>query len=204
MSRLTLFLAGLVIVASSQQPGLGVAVPKPAMFLSKTYGFSLEVPVGWNVATGAAIDLPLFINFPWSRLQGQGILPMGVATIHIVAAAGLSRRHENYSLDEWAEFDELRAVPETVTSRVFVIPASTGVGRALMISFDEVFLARSGEQLQRAVIMYWEFRGKRFATYLSHVSGDPSSQQYEARLTNLMRSLRPLSASPARANRIKK
>jgi hypothetical protein len=198
MSRLVVFIAYFAKIAFSQQPGTAVPVGKGSVFVCRPYGFSVETPGGWRVATDKDSGLPLFVNFPWSRLHGQGVLPEGGATIHIVAAVRLSERHKKYSLDEWAEFDELRAIPGTVTSRVLDLPAATGVSHALLVSFDEIVLARSREQRQRDVGVYWEFRGQRFATYLVHALGGRNARQHEDIVTNLMRSLRPLSLKEAK------
>ena len=82
------------LVASCQEGALSRRT------VSKKYGFSLEQPVGWHAAVGADTDLPLFANFPWSRLQGQAILPSGGATIHILAEDELTGRHQDYTLDD--------------------------------------------------------------------------------------------------------
>ena len=156
----------------------------------------MAVPSGWHGAALKSTDLPLFANFPWSSLQPQGfLLPKGGATIHVVAEADLPEHHRDYSLDEWAEFDERVAVADTVASRTLEMPQSTGVGRALMVSFDDATSGDSSEQQQHHVTVYWEFLGKRFASHLLYVVGDPNSKQHETRLMNLMRSIKPLSAS---------
>jgi hypothetical protein len=174
------------VAALSPQQDIHPPARNTALFVSKNHGFSMEIPAGWHVATGASDDLPLFVNFPWRRLQTLGVLPKGGAIIHIEAEEGLPGGVDAYSLDDWAEFDERTGVPETVKTRSFGMPPSTGVGKAFIVSFDEATFSPSIQQ-QHDVIVYWEFGDKRFATRLYCVAGDPKSAEYEQQLDVLGR-----------------
>jgi len=178
-------------VVLGQQRGAPATV-RDRTFVSKTHGFSIEVPTGWHVATGKSDDLPLFANFPWSNLQSQGTLPKGGATMHILSEADLPTRHRDYSLDKWAEFDERSAIPETIVSHVFEMPGSSEVTRALLVSYDEATDGSPSPQQRHDVTIYWEFHRAKFATHLFYVVGDPNGQRYETELGALMRSLKPL------------
>lgn len=186
MPRLTLpLLICATLVAFSQEGAVSKRI------LSKKYGFSLEQPQGWRAAVGANTELPLFANFPWSRLQGNAILPSGGATIHILAEDELSGQHHDHTLEEWAEFDERGAARNTITRRELSLPPSTEISRIMIIGFDGSTESTS-EQRQHDLAAYWEFRGKRFATHLFYVLGDPKAKEYNAIMIKLMRSIRPL------------
>ena len=86
--------------------------------------------------------------------------------------------------------DERSGDQETVSTRAFEIPLSTGVSRAIIVAFDETTYSPS-EQRRHDVTIYWEFRGKRFATHLFYVIGDPRAKHYEDVLTKFMRSIQP-------------
>jgi hypothetical protein len=70
------------------------------------------------------------------------------------------------------------------------MPSSTGASNAMMVSFDIPRLSPD-EQPQHEAHVYWEFRGKLFAAYLSYVVGDPKAAEYSDLLVMLVRSIRP-------------
>jgi hypothetical protein len=113
-------------------------------------------------------------------------LPRGGATIHILAEDELTGRHRDYGLDDWAEFDQRRGDQGSVSSRALEMLPSSDVSRAIIAAYDETIYSPS-EQRQRTVTVYWEFRGKRFATYLSYVVGDPKAKQYDGVLISFCR-----------------
>jgi len=191
MRRLrSVLIASLAVAAFGQDrvPQKGAQV---ARYVSDKYSFSVGVPTGWRVATGPDAGLPLFVNFRWSLMQAQLVLPKGGATIHILAEEDLPGPHAHYALDDWADFDQRGAVHDTATLRPFEIPPSAGVSRSIILSFDEKTYSPSVQQ-EHDVTVYWEFRGKRFATHLFYVVGDPKAKQYEGVLAEIMRSIRPL------------
>ena len=193
MRQLKCALSIVVLMAASGQQQAPQGSPHTAdLFVSRRHGFSMEVPAGWHVAIGADDELPLFVNFPWSKLAAQAILPDGGASIHVIAEADLPKRHADFSLDDWARFDERLALPETIKTRDFKMPPSTGVVRALIVSYDEATFGASIQQ-QHDMTVYWEFRSERFATYLNFVAGDPRGEEYGRQVESRMRSIKPIS-----------
>jgi hypothetical protein len=191
MPRLKLaVIACLTISVCGQKRAAPLSASAARQFVSTRYGFSIDSPPGWRFAALAGTELPIFVNFALSRLPEDLLLPNGGAMIHIVVADELSGR--NRDLDEWVEFDQHGAVRETVSSRGFDMPASSGVFRAIISAFDERTYSPS-EQRQHHVTVYWEFRGKQFATYLDYIVRDPKAKEYEHLLAKVMRSIRPLS-----------
>jgi hypothetical protein len=159
----------------------------------------METPTGWNAAKMAAERLPFFINFPWEELQaqtGENILPKGGAMIAVQSEDGLPEPNGSYSLNEWADFDARRASTETISTRNLQMPAATGVDKAIVVSFDEH--KYPDIQQQHDFNVYWQFHGKRFATRLTYVAGDPKGKDYEKTLESLMRSITPLTATVGR------
>jgi hypothetical protein len=187
----------LAATATGQQQAAPAPAREATRFVTRRHGFSFETPDGWHVARGASDGLPLLANFPWSDLQGQGLLPKGGATIHIQAEAGLPGKNGSYSLDDWADFDKRTAASGTEKTRNFEMPSSSGVARALFVSFDEATYSHDIQQ-QHDSTVYWEFRGERLATRLNFAVGDPKGKDYEKTLGDLMRSIRPIPTSEGR------
>jgi hypothetical protein len=179
-----------VLVAASALVLAGQSEPRSARIECKKFGFSIAPPIGWLAATGSD-SLPLFVNFPWKRLQAQAILPNGGATINFVVWDEVTRRHGDETLTGWAELDEVVAIPDTIVSRGMKLPQSTMISEAFLVSFD-LRTYSSSEQRQREVSAYWSFRGRRFAAHLFHVVDDPNAGEYVRALTSVLRSVRPL------------
>jgi hypothetical protein len=192
MPRLGFLAAACLAISAWGQQGARPLPPNEArLFVSGKYGFSIDPPAGWRIAVLSTTGLPVLANFPWSRLPAQLLLPNRGAMIHIVAEDGQPGKNRDLSLEDWAEFDQRGAERETVSSRGLDMPPTTGVSRATIEAFDDMSYD-SSEQRQHHFTVYWEFRGKRFATYLDYVAGDPKGDRYEAALIKLMRSIRPL------------
>ncbi len=191
MRRLALALAGCLGVwpCGTQQPALAGPPVAGSHFVSTKYGFSIDVPRGWLGGTWAT-DLPIFANFPWSRLQGQEDVPKGGAMIRILAQEILHGRHHNYSLDQWAESDERAASGETASSRELEMPKESGVSRAIIVAFDERTHCPS-EQQRGHITVYWQMGARRFAAYMDYLVGDPKANKYEDLLISVVRGIQP-------------
>jgi hypothetical protein len=187
MQRLTLLLVTCLAFVASGQERLPTHTTR---FPSMKYGFSVESPKGWLGGLGPN-ELPFFFNFPTSKGLGQGLLPKGGATIFVVARDHLHRRSGDDSLVGWANLDQAEANQSTVSSGTLDMPLSTGISQAITVSFD-VMTFGPDDQRQHEVNVYWEFRGKMFATYLTYVIGDPKAKEYESLLQTAMHSVRPL------------
>ena len=182
----------LVACVVSLLLSLGSPGAEGSRFTSKKYGFSMETPPGWHLAVLAERDLPLYLSAPLTRLQNMGIEPKrGVAMVHVVSQSDLSGRNRGFTLDDWADFDQLGTIRNTCSTQDFRMPASTAVSRAVIMRCDEKRDRPSQEQ-QRDVNVYWELHGNRFATYMNSVVGDQKAMAYERTLAWLMRSLQPL------------
>jgi hypothetical protein len=156
----------------------------------RAYGFSLQQPSGWHVALDKN-ELPVFVNFPWSKMKAQLRLPAGGAVVNLVAWTKLPRRRGDGSLSGWSHLDDVRAAPGTLVSRPLHLPASTGIAEAILVSFDEATFGPD-DQAQREVSIYWTFRGERFGAHLFYLLGDPQGARYEAILEQIVASIRPL------------
>jgi hypothetical protein len=192
MQRLIQVMAVCFVISAKGQEGTH-PVQKVATtpYISRKWGFQIDPPPGWQVTALADTDLPMFVNFPLSELSPGLVLPKRGAMIHIVAEQDLPGQNRNYTLEDWAEFDERHAVPETISSSEIKMPASSAVRRALKVAFTERTYT-SSEQQQEHVIIYWEFREKRFATYLDYIAGDRKAKIYGEVVVKAMRTVRPL------------
>jgi hypothetical protein len=200
MSRLVCVLACLAGVSMGQGKRVQPFTSAPTRIVSRRYGFSMETPPGWRTARAEPERLPLFINFPWEELQGKtgvNYLPKGGAMIAVQSEDGLPEPNGSYSLNEWADFDERSASSETISTRNFEMPASTGVDKAMAAAFDEPEESPDIQQ-QHDLNVYWQFHGKRFATRLTYVVGDPNGRDFEKTLESLMRSVRPTISAAGR------
>jgi hypothetical protein len=177
-----LVLGALYVSAESHGPTKRLAVP--------TYGFSLQPPSGWHTALDKD-KLPIFVNFPWSKMQAQLRLPPRGAVINIVAWAQLPRRRGDESLAGWSHLDDVRAKPNTVFSERLRFPTSTGISDAIFVSFDGATFGPD-DQKQREATVYWTFRGENFGAHLSYLVGDPRGVAYEVELRHVVGSVRPL------------
>jgi hypothetical protein len=192
MSRIAYILICLTGVAAGYEEQAQPPAGLPARIASRRYGFSIETPEGWRAARTPE-GLPLYINFPWAELQartGQNVLPKGGAMIDFQSEEGLPEPNGSYSLDDWADFDERGVPPEMITTRSFEMPTSTGVDKAVAVSFDEPKYSPDAQR-KHSCTVYWQLHNKRFATRLSYVVGDPKGKDYEKALEILMRSIRP-------------
>ena len=68
------------------------------------------------------------------------------------------------------------------------MPELAEVSRAMIMDLD---IERPGQR-QHEVAIYWEFRGRRLAAYLSYLAGDPRAVRYRKVFLDLMRDIRPL------------
>ena len=102
----------------------------------RAHGFLVHRLAGWHAGVGQG-GLPVFANFPWSKMQAQLRLPKGGATINITDWDGIPRRRGDGSLAGWAELDAVIAAQGTVVSKTLNVPEVTGIPEALQVSFDE-------------------------------------------------------------------
>jgi len=199
MSRIAYILMFLIGGAVGQGTQVQQSARVPTRIVSRRYGFSMETPTGWRASITTPGGLPLLINFDWKELQGKSgvnFLPKGGAMIAVQSEDGLPQPNGSYSLDEWADFDERSASSEAML-RDFEMPTSTGVDRALSLSFDG---PNDGSDIQQQhdVNVYWQFHGHRFATRLTYAVGDPNGKAYVKTLETLVRSIRPVAAPGGR------
>lgn len=194
MRKVVLMSSVCLLMSGVGQLCNGVAeAANSTIFVCEKFRFSVGVPMGWRASLLAPTGLPMFINFPFSKLSPRGFdLPVDGARIHIYTLINVPRSRQFNSLDEWADFFKNRAVESTIRSSNFEMPQASEVARALRVSFDESTEGDPPEQQQHDVTVYWEFHGERFATTLVYIVGDPKFKQYESRLETLMRSIRPL------------
>jgi hypothetical protein len=59
-----------------------------------------------------------------------------------------------------------------------------------MAGFDEKIYGPS-ERQQHQKAIYWDFRGRRFATYLNYLVGDRKAKEYNDTLVAVVYSVRP-------------
>jgi hypothetical protein len=156
----------------------------------RTYGFSILPPAGWQVGMGEG-GLPIFVNFPWSKMGAQLRLPAGGSIIGIVSWNGLTRRKGDGSLAGWAHLDAVIAAPGTMVSKRIEAPPATEISEAIMVSFDDETFGPD-DQPQHEIRVYWEFRREKFAAHLSYVIGDPKATTYQAVLQQIVFSVRPI------------
>jgi len=170
---------------------LQVLAPHPASsasrFSSKGYGLSIGAPANWSSAVGP-YGLPYFFNFPPQSGLGQAMLPKGGSVIVIVPRDQMPWKGDDVSLSDWAEADARAAVKGTLVSGRFDMPELAEVSRAMIMDLD---IERPGQR-QHEVAIYWEFRGRRLAAYLSYLAGDPRAVRYRKVFLDLMRDIRPL------------
>lgn len=180
----TAFVALLVSSQSSESQTLGrrLAVRK--------YGFSVESPSGWRVVRDG-VGLPLYFNFKGVEMLGKGLLPIGGATINTVAWNRLPRRRGDDSLGGWAQVDAAVAIKDTLSNRHLDLPESAAAQNAVFSDYD-VATYGPDDQRQHCTSIYWEFRGKFFATHLVYLAGDPSASSYMQTLVKTVGSIRPI------------
>lgn len=181
-------LTTLTVAAASSQ---GRLEEKGAIrrFISDKYGFSLLVPSGWSVTLFK--DTPTYINFDPSKVAPRRPeqLPAGGAEIDMVAQVQRGRRSA-MTLSEWAA-DVARAPAEHEPRiRPFEMPLESEAGNAIWASYDDTTY-RSNEQVKHCVVIFWEFRQRRFAGYLDYVPNDPGGPEIERTFFEIVRSLRP-------------
>lgn len=182
MACLSLLCSGQVGAPQSREPSGRIRIRK--------YRFSIEIPSGWRTRIGED-GLPIFVNFPWARMQAQLRLPERGAIIRVAAWDNLRRRRGDESLAGWAKLDTVIAAPRTVATRVIDVPSRTEISEAILVSFDEATFGPD-DQVQRDVRVYWSYRGKRFAAYLNYIIGDTKGNAYEALLKQIVFGIRPL------------
>jgi hypothetical protein len=158
--------------------------------LIRTYQFSVLPMPGWRTGTDKD-GMPIFVNFPWSKMQPQLRLPKGGAIVNLVAWDSLLRRQGDESLTGWARLDSVNAAPRTVTSQNVDVPPPSEISEAILVSFDQATFGPD-DQPQHEANAYWIFRSKKFAAHLSYIVGDPKGAGYEAALKQLVLSVRPL------------
>jgi hypothetical protein len=190
MSRITLLVISSLLLDCSVPCTFADSRVSSKRIHLRTYGFSLQPPTGWHTALDKD-DLPIFVNFPWSKMQAQLRLPAGGAVINLVAWAKLPRRRGDESLIGWSHLDDVRAAPGTVVSDSLHFPASTETSDALLVSFNEATFGPD-DQPQREVSVYWTFRREKFGAHLFYLVGDPHGMAYEAILHQIVASIRPL------------
>ena len=190
MSRLEIPLAVALSLLCMGQGRDQQARVRPKRIPIRMYAFSIEAPDGWRAGIGKDV-LPMFVNFPWSKMQAQLRLPAGDATINVVSWTSLVRRKGDELLTGWARLDAARAASGSVNSSVLVTPPSTGISEAILMSFDEATFGPD-DQAQRDVSVYWTYQRENFAAHLSYVLGDPKGGQYENTLRQIVFSVRPL------------
>ena len=190
MPRIVLPFVVCLSLLCSGQDKLPQPPTRPERIRVGKYGFSLEAPSGWRVGIGKD-GLPLFVNFPWSRMQAQARLPKAGATINVVAWERLLRRRGDETLSGWASLDAVNAAPGTVVSVPLDVPPSTDISEAFWESFDEATFGPD-DQAQREVSLYWTYGREKLAAHLFYVVGDPKGGAYETALRKLVFSIRPL------------
>lgn len=157
-------------------------------FLSSKYGFSAPIPPGWFVSVEGST--PFYFNFAPDKSPGRGALPRGGAAINIVAQEDLPSRRGRETLLDWLETDADLGTVETVVQHAAEMPHETGIDKAVWSAFD---LKRygPGDQAQHQINVYWQFRGRLFATHLIYLKGDSRSADYEGLVTKIMVGIRP-------------
>jgi hypothetical protein len=185
----TLFAAAVLSLLCSGYVGAGPTRAESRMPV-RAYGFSVDVPAGWRAGAGPG-GLPILVNFPWSQMQAQLRLPKGGAVVNFVAWDSLLRRKGDDSLAGWSQLDAVNAVPQTLTSERLDTPSSTEISDALMVTFDEATFGPL-DQAQHQINVYWTFLGRKFASHLSYIVGDPKAVEYVDVLKHLVSSVRPL------------
>ena len=189
MQRLAFLSAviGLSLLCSGPEVGAATQVRR---VLIRTYQFSVLPMPGWRTGTDKD-GMPIFVNFPWSKMQPQLRLPKGGAIVNLVAWDSLLRRHGDESLTGWAHLDAVNAEPGTVISQnVDALPPAE-IAEAILLSFDEATFGPNDQQ-QHEMNAYWTFRLKKFSDHLSYIVGDPRGREYEDALRHLVLSVRPL------------
>lgn len=177
-------LAALVIAVHAQshsQPS-----EQANRFVSKKYGFSVEIPRGWYAATGG--DTPFYFNFPPAKALGQGNLPDGGATLNIVPQDELPGRRHNAPITEWIAEDTRQSNRLSISK--IEAPASSEVTEAKLASWNLPTFSPDDEA-QHETSIYFNFRERRFAIHLIYLLSDPAGPKYEALLISVFRSIRP-------------
>ncbi len=182
--------AAVVSLAIAPLMTHGAGEKQPTRVPLKDHGFSVEVPKGWNVAINPD-NLPMFTNFPFSKLQPQLTLPKGGAIINFIAWAGLTRRSGDESLSGWGRLDARGSAKATVVAGDLQTPLSSGISGAITTAFDNPTYGPD-DQAQREFSVYWIFQTQKFAAHLFYVTGDPNGPYYENTLKSIVRSVTPL------------
>ena len=176
----------VLVVVALQAQNRSQRPEQPDRFVSKKYGFSVEIPHGWYAATGG--DTPFYFNFPPEKALGQGNLPDGGATLNIVPQDELPGRRHSASIAEWIA-EDTRQGKKLSTGKVDV-PATTEITEAKLASWNLPTFSPDDEA-QHETSIYFTFRGRRFSIHLIYLLSDPAASKYEELLINVLRSIRP-------------
>lgn len=187
VSACFILLVGLPGEAADVGRVVGTGLSK--RFLSVKYGFSVPVPPKWFVAVRG--NTPFYFNFAPVKATGGGYLPLGGATINVVAQDDLPSRQGRETLSEWADRDGDAGVAETFSERVIELPSETGIGRAVWSSFD-LKMYGPDDQAQHQVNVYWEFHKRLFATHLVYVIGNLQGDELNDMLVRIMKGIRTI------------
>jgi hypothetical protein len=161
-------------------------------FVSEKYGFSIAVPPGWLVDPSG--NTPLYFSFSPTDagdFNHQLRLPKGGAVITVIAQDSLPPRQPR-TLHGWAAADARGVSASDPSIRAFEMPTTTGVASAIISSYDSAAFGPD-DQSEHRVNVFWEFRGKLFASHLMYPSHDSKGALFERVFVNTVRSIRPLS-----------
>jgi hypothetical protein len=146
-------------------------------------------PRGWEIGLFKPTGLPLLINSPLSSIRSRKVFcRRGEAIIHVIAATD-PRQDRDDTLDNWADSDQSGAIRKSCTVQRFTVTPETKISQAIIVSCD---MRMPGGPLQHTVNVYWEFRGKRFATYLEYAARDVHAPEYRRALELIMKGIRPI------------
>ncbi len=181
MARVVLLAVLAVAPALSQGTVEGHGAAR--RFISRKYGFSMAVPVGWGVSTG--LDTPVFFYAPRSARFIQDQIPEGGAVI-MTGPQGRSKTPEGWALaDMNAEASAIQPIEK------FQFPPESRALHAVICAYDEAKLSPD-ERAEHSIGVYWEFGGKLFAGHLRYNAGDKASSSFEKAFFWAIRSLRPV------------
>ncbi len=158
-------------------------------FFGERFGFSLRVPPGWEVASFSDSGMPIYVYGKISNLKGKDLLPAKLGVIRFAALEdSASKRHQRFSLDQWADFDLLGVTQVLTAKRELSIGQGNGIERAIEISFDEESLDQKRGKRHLKTI-YFQFKTHRIAAYLECDKGDPLLRDYERGLSEIIQSI---------------
>lgn len=181
----------LLLAVVSGGNGRVEGIGKNRRFISDRYSFSMICPDRWLVS--AIDDTPIYFSFAPSEagdFNHQLKLPKGGAVISVtVADRALGQPFK--SLHEWVRRGYEGVADGQPTIRGFEMPNESTARNAVVSAFNSTALA-IGEQPERRVTVFWEFRGKYFAAHLMYRLGDNNGPRFERVLFTVARSFRPL------------